>query len=378
MPFGTVAPAASGAPGGGAGPGSRHGAGRESYWYTERLGPVHFTGKKGGGFHVLEWNKYGHDFGCGAGLEGAYVTGSFVGAVNASGHVLGNPPVHLHHIHVLHQPNNLDGWCGPGASITQRHGDSQCVDKLGGVGCLGQAFPAGCGALITAPIGVYAMVNDGRDPSTDNEPMDVWVDIALRWTAGGAHGNAGGGGGAQAAPAPAHTGHRGQSPPGHSAPPPSAAPSMRRVALRSFGSPFKMNADQSIYEPALFFAPAGRPSALWYEFAAPEDARFLWTTFHAHQRWFRTARLFYNVTSCDLGLGGAHARTARRKSTCGVKPLYGLPACRLACVCACRLAFCVRAIPMPLPTRVPMPLPTRTFHFSRGERRALSSRQQLF
>ena len=122
-------------------------------------------------------------------LMGKYVTASFIGAVDASGHVLGHPPVHLHHIHVLHTlKDGLDAAgqaaCTPAASIAQRHGDSQCADERGGAQCLGQAFPKGHGAKITDEIEVYAMINDGRNPLQDNPPMDVYIDISLRWTNG--------------------------------------------------------------------------------------------------------------------------------------------------------------------------------------------------
>ena len=51
----------------------------------------------------------------------------------------------------------------------------------------------------------------------------------------------------------------------------------------------------------MFYLPPS-PSALWFSFKLREAGRFLWTTWHSHQRWFSKAVVYSDARPRHLGL----------------------------------------------------------------------------
>lgn len=85
------------------------------------------------------------------------VTEYFLGAVLPDGQLLGYPPIHQHHFHV--EPSiEMDG---PGGAMIS-HGDDQCVERAGGVGCMIRRMPLGYATMMKLPLQVSTDQNDIR------------------------------------------------------------------------------------------------------------------------------------------------------------------------------------------------------------------------
>ena len=313
-------------------------------WAVQRVGPFELQGGSDD-MHIFNWGGVGqgwldavHDGGAGDDDAAArYITGTFIGVVRGDGTPLGNPPAHLHHIHLGWVRSDTDAHDRDAAGFRdarskhpafgedvrfengdwfeQRHGDSQCVASDGGIGCLGHAYPPGTGQRVrraydadaaaripgvepvnseaySSGLFIDGMVNDGRPKDQAAEPVTFWVEVAIRWT----------------------------------------ARKQQAIGLRNMGSPFCAQNGQvdggdgsfaswmraaaadppathypgTLTDPALFYVPEREPSALWFDFAVGDSAgRFLWTTFHAHAHWFRSAHLIANAQMGDLGLCNA-------------------------------------------------------------------------
>ena len=328
------------------------GAGRGTQWSIQRVGPFELQGG-GDDMHIFSWGGVGAGWldaamdlapeqGGDADSEGRarFVTGTFIGVVDDDGAPLGNPPAHLHHIHLGWVHHDRDGYerrqkratkfdmrFHSGDWFEQRHGDSECLAADGGTACLGQAYPNGTGVRVRRgyddPAGtpgvdeveseafspglfIDGMVNDGRPKEHAAAPARFWVEVAIRWT----------------------------------------AVAQRPIGLRNMGSPFCMQSGgvagggaggdggesdgdfnawaagaqamatqvsypETLSNAALFYVPEKSPSVLWYTFRVPDRAgRYLWTTFHAHAHWFKSAMLFTGLGEdpADLGMCNADHR----------------------------------------------------------------------
>jgi hypothetical protein len=327
-------------------------AGRGAHWSIQRVGPFEIQGG-GDDMHIFNWGGVGSGWldksmdlapEEGGDKESAgmarFITGTFIGVVDDDGKPLGNPPAHLHHVHVGWVHHDHDKYerraaglasrqnrIGVGAEgfwegdwFEQRHGDSQCLAEDGGTACLGHAYPNGTGIRvrreyehpestpgvehITSEVfqaGLYTdgMVNDGRPKAAAALPVRFWFEVAIRWT----------------------------------------AVQQRPIGLRNMGSPYcvsesvgaggekdgdfaawvaeaQASSSETRYPEALsnaglFYVPEDSPSVLWYTFKVTDNlGKYLWTTFHAHARWFRSAMLFTGVSSpVELGLCGGAERS---------------------------------------------------------------------
>lgn len=124
-----------------------------STWTVTRIGPFHTSGG-------YDWLQFGWD-----NLwdlkdklkkypDGIYVTDQFSGPVTADGARIGNPPIHVHHIHIGPSPGvrqrselyeclvNSMGCYDP-TRVFEHHGDYECYPEDGGLDCLVESTPDG-------------------------------------------------------------------------------------------------------------------------------------------------------------------------------------------------------------------------------------------
>lgn len=124
-----------------------------STWTVTRIGPFRTTG--GYDWVQIGWDnlwdlrdkfkKY---------PDGIYVTDQFSGPVTKDGDRIGNPPIHVHHIHIGPAPGvrqrseqyeclvNQMGCYDP-TRVLEHHGDYQCYPEDGGLDCLVESTPDG-------------------------------------------------------------------------------------------------------------------------------------------------------------------------------------------------------------------------------------------
>ena len=164
-------------------------------WTFARLGPFRSTGGYDWHRHVTpDFGHFTHKL-----SEGVfYVTGFMGAAVDASGEVLGMPPIHIHHTHTatnqcwylqaLYNGKHVDlssrDRQDPEAEVQDwefdTHGDRECLANNGGVACLLQTQPEGYGQLIKYPLCSLGDWNDMR-PAGSPE-IEFWIENAFRWT----------------------------------------------------------------------------------------------------------------------------------------------------------------------------------------------------
>jgi len=162
-------------------------------WISQRVGPMSSIG----GYDW--WNLYWSDFmGLGKAVssepEGVDVDAFVSVAVDQSDNILSHPPIHIHHVHISAQQDELMGLSpylslpkllsldvsASVDSLLQHHGDLECLPEDGGVDCMGLQFPEAPIRLrpkLRAP--VTAQLNDVR-PS--GSPAMAWYyHIACRY-----------------------------------------------------------------------------------------------------------------------------------------------------------------------------------------------------
>lgn len=124
-----------------------------STWTVARIGPFKTTGG-------YDWAQIGWDnlWDLRSKLkmfpDGIYVTDQFSGPVTKDGERIGNPPIHVHHIHIGPAPGvrqrsefyeclvNQMGCYDP-TRVLEHHGDYQCYPEDGGLDCLVESTPDG-------------------------------------------------------------------------------------------------------------------------------------------------------------------------------------------------------------------------------------------
>jgi hypothetical protein len=126
-----------------------------TYWTFERIGPIRSVGNYD--WWQFAWND---PFKTNEILrnnpEGFFILNYFSGAVFENGRTLGYPPIHIHHVHATPSLINyyrinrfkcftgIDEHCSLTVNtLFEQHGDYQCREKDGGVGCLLENFPKG-------------------------------------------------------------------------------------------------------------------------------------------------------------------------------------------------------------------------------------------
>lgn len=94
-----------------------------------------------------------------------------VGNTDDTGTLIGYPPIHQHHFH-LYGSGDDSPWMN-------NHGDSQCLERDGGVTCLEHRLPPGCAYIIHSPVGFHTEFNDVRYANAST--MSSWVVIAMQF-----------------------------------------------------------------------------------------------------------------------------------------------------------------------------------------------------
>ena len=261
-------------------------------WTFARLGPFRSTG--GYDWHRHVTPDIGH-FSDKLRDGAVYVTGFMGAAVDASGEVLGMPPIHIHHTHTATNQcwglqatyNGLHKGFGdrerkdPEAEVMDwefdTHGDRECLANNGGVACLLQTQPEGYGQLIKYPMCSLGDWNDMR-PAGSPE-MEFWVENAFRWTRkpqlqlGFMTGAIGIG----------------------------FHPSYSFISILS--SNIKQNGRKEVEEPEFFddYVIPLDNSIMWGSFAPTYSGRFVSMFFHTHHLWTKDM-LFFRGDPKALGL----------------------------------------------------------------------------
>ena len=163
-------------------------------YHTQRIGPFSSVG----GYDW--WNIYHRDFGTvqreldrlpkGHQLG---ITAHVAGAVTATGELIGNPPIHTHHVHIVPgvgeeylMPTTAGGLdcylrsehCWDMSVAIQQTGDSQCMSEDGGTECFGHDYGDHI-KLIGEPLAIAAQLNDVR-PTSPTAPLVWWYQVVLR------------------------------------------------------------------------------------------------------------------------------------------------------------------------------------------------------
>ena len=251
----------------------------KSTWSITRIGPMITTGG-------LDWVQIGWDdvFGLEDKLkihpDGIYALEQISVPVYKDGTRIGNPPIHVHHIHVgprtgVRQRTNLyecitsasGDECYDPTRIFEHHGDYQCTAEDGGVDCMIESVPDGYGKLITHELGLEGDLNDMR--AANSEPLEWYYELGIRWV-------------------PRKN-------------PDGSESSIKPMNFFNFAGPgdFRLG-DQNTYI-FTYQAPTDRDSVFWYTGRMPFSGEMLRNKLHAHNKIFKEA-YFFAATPQELGL----------------------------------------------------------------------------
>lgn len=215
--------------------------------------------------------------------EGVYVLDQISVPVLADGTRLGNPPIHIHHIHVGPSPGvrqqtdaiscMTDGEdCYDPTRVFEHHGDYQCLRGEGELECLTESAPHGYGKLLTFELGLEGDINDVRAP---NSPALEWYyELGARWI-------------------PKNDPNK---KPSYTYP-----DNIKAMSFHNFAGPgdFKRT-DQSTWI-FTYQAPTDQESIFWYTGRMHHTGKLLRNKQHAHNLIYREA-LFIAATPTELGL----------------------------------------------------------------------------
>jgi hypothetical protein len=162
-----------------------------SRWTITRIGPFRTTGG-------YDWTQVGWEnlWDIKGKLEeypeGIYAVEQFSAPVTRDGTRIGNPPIHVHHIHIGPMPGvrqHLDmldcvlsgNQCYNPTRVMEHHGDYQDVSTSPGQGLdiLTESIPLGYGKLLTYPLGLEGDINDER--ALNSEPLEWYYELGVRW-----------------------------------------------------------------------------------------------------------------------------------------------------------------------------------------------------
>ncbi|EGB03132.1 hypothetical protein AURANDRAFT_68273 [Aureococcus anophagefferens] len=161
-----------------------------STWSTEKLGPLLSTGGYDwwqiGWADVFELRSKLIDRN-----DGILIHANSIVVTDAVGRPLSYPPIHVHHIHLAMQPavrpRQAEYFCGLNTPkpcynwswAMEWHGDYECRDDEGGVGCLFEDYPEGYARHLTEPIDLEGEINDVRPRGS--APMEWYLNVGVLW-----------------------------------------------------------------------------------------------------------------------------------------------------------------------------------------------------
>mmetsp|Transcript_2663 Transcript_2663/g.3992 ORF Transcript_2663/g.3992 Transcript_2663/m.3992 type:complete len:665 (-) Transcript_2663:132-2126(-) len=266
-------------------PGSMHGMTCDtpmddgSTWSVTRIGPMITRGG-------YDWTQIGWDdvFGLEEKLkrfpDGVYALEQVSVPVLKDGTRLGNPPVHIHHIHVgpktgVRQRTDLfacltssDGEvCYDPTRVFEHHGDYQCTEDEGGLDCLVETIPDGYGKLLTYPLGLEGDINDVR--AVDSEPLEWYYELGIRWV-----------------PRIAADG---------------TESTIKPINFFNFAGPGDFSLRHQNSYIFTFQAPTDHDNLFWYTGRMPFSGQMLRNKFHAHNKIFKES-IFFAASPAELGL----------------------------------------------------------------------------
>ena len=146
-----------------------------SSWHIHRLGPIISRG--GTDWHTVRHSDM-FELG-GDKLGGAmYVIAVFLAVVDEDGHLLGNPPIRIHHAHLgVHSIPGIQDFVAP---LAFAHDETGCAPQDGGMACHLFTFPPGHGIALSQPLLLNVLVSDVR--AGGSPPLKWAVEASLRLT----------------------------------------------------------------------------------------------------------------------------------------------------------------------------------------------------
>jgi len=180
----------------------------------------------------------------------------FLGAYDGVSSLLGYPPIHQHHFHVVHEQHTI-----PGEMIV--HGDDQCVRSEGGVNCEIRRMPAGYAIPMHLPLTVDVDHQDVRAAASANFTWYTLITI-------------------------------------------------RGFPRQRSSSPFRTLTQvrvailPAVYEQgdfrASYIVPADHISAFWREGVFNFTAPLVYSYFHTHPPWVEEMRLYVGASAAQIGM----------------------------------------------------------------------------
>jgi hypothetical protein len=162
-----------------------------SRWTVTRLGPFVTTGG-------YDWTQVGWEnlWNLAEKLEeypeGIFAVEQFSGPVSRDGTRIGNPPIHIHHIHIGPKPGirqrrdnfacvKEDKDCYDPTRVFEHHGDYQDTASSpgGGLDILQELIPDGYGKFLDFPLGLEGDINDER--AANSPPLEWYYELGVRW-----------------------------------------------------------------------------------------------------------------------------------------------------------------------------------------------------
>ena len=247
-----------------------------SQWTVTRLGPFKTTGG-------YDWTQVGWEdlWSIESKLkihkEGIFVLEQLSVPVLADGTRLGNPPIHVHHIHVGPRPGTRQhtnifscmggkpSACYDATRMFEHRGDYQPTEGKGGLNGLSETVPDGYGKLVTIPIGLEGDINDVRAPNSD--VLEWYYEFGIRWIPNNEE----------------------------------TRKTIKPMHFHNFAGPgdFKVN-DQKPYI-FTYQAPTDHDSLFWYSGRMPYDGKMLRNKGHIHNKITKEA-LFFAASPNEIGL----------------------------------------------------------------------------
>jgi len=233
-------------------------------WHISRIGPFMSSGGN-------NWRHYASMFPFPNIPANAWITGDASGPVMLDGEFIGQPPLHIHHMHIT------DHEYIPRPVFTFRfgaHTDQACSSSGGALACLVHEQPDGYGFQMQGLVGSFGLLNDIRPSNSRN--LSWSVEIALQCS--------------------------------------DRKPGDRVMSVASINAPYfadpRFLGSNSVpgrpkwygeYADA-YLIPDWQYSANWYSATLVQGGNLLWSFLHTHPENLLGLDVYFNVTPNELGL----------------------------------------------------------------------------
>lgn len=250
-----------------------------SRWTVTRLGPFITTG--GYDWTQVGWeNLWNLEEKLKEYPEGIYAVEQFSSAVKRDGTRIGNPPIHIHHIHIGPKPGirqrrdnyacvKKDKDCYDPTRVFEHHGDYQDIKSAPGEGLdiLQEAIPEGYGKFLSFPLGLEGDINDER--ALNSEPLEWYYELGVRWV-----------------PYREKNGEISK---------------LKPINFHNFAGPGNYDSKNQHTYIFTYQSPTDIDSLYWYTGRMPFSGELLRNKFHAHNKIFKEA-IFFAASPYELGL----------------------------------------------------------------------------